>query len=180
MICLRIKDNLQTATSPCHAYGTARLALAGKTINGVMMRHSSSSSRLSGLVGFHLRRVSAQSQIELEDVLADLDLRTIHYAVMAAIEVSPGGRQREIAGEARIRPGNLVPLLDQLEKRGLVRRAVDEADRRSVRFSLTDAGQAMLDDIHQRVLRHEQRFFAALDEVEQAGLIAVLRRIETP
>jgi len=145
-----------------------------------MMRHSSSSSRLSGLVGFHMRRVSAQSQVELEEVLADLDLRTIHYAVMAAIETSPGGKQREIAGEARIRPGNLVPLLDQLEKRGFVLRALDEADRRSVRFSLTTAGQAMLDDIHDRVLGHEERFFAALDGGEQATLIALLRRIETP
>ncbi|WDF74531.1 MarR family winged helix-turn-helix transcriptional regulator [Novosphingobium sp. KACC 22771] len=134
-------------------------------------------SRLSGLIGFHLRRVSAQSLVELESALMDLDLRTIHFAVLAAIESSPGGKQREIAAEAKMRPANLVPLLDQLEKRGLVRRSEDGSDRRLVRFSLTAAGQDMLVELDRRVRLHEERFFAAFDEKEREALIAMMRRI---
>lgn len=136
--------------------------------------------RLATRIGFHLRRVAVQSQAELEEMLADLDLRTIHFAVLATIEAKPAGMQREIALDARIRPANLVPLLVQLRKRGLIHSIEDGADRRIQRFSLTHAGRAMLEEIDHRVRAHETRFFAALSPQEREGLLALLCRINQP
>jgi MarR family transcriptional regulator, organic hydroperoxide resistance regulator len=61
--------------------------------------------------------------------------------VVRIIGQAPRATASEIAATLGIHPSTLTGILARLTARGLVRRAVDRADRRRARFSLTAAGQ---------------------------------------
>ncbi|RAX14674.1 MarR family transcriptional regulator, partial [Pseudarthrobacter sp. AG30] len=67
--------------------------------------------------------------------------------------------------------------LDHLEGKGYLRRCRHEQDRRTLRIELTDAGDALwqeLTDCNDRVLSAAQR---SLDETEQVQLHDYLERV---
>ncbi|EQD84743.1 DNA-binding MarR family transcriptional regulator [Saccharopolyspora erythraea NRRL 2338] len=66
------------------------------------------------------------------------------YAVLSAISRRPGIEQAALGQLAAIDKATLASLLLRLEQRGLVRRAVDETDRRRRLLELTDEGRAEL------------------------------------
>jgi len=55
--------------------------------------------------------------------------------------------QGEISGKLLKSCGNMTLVLDNLEKRGLVRRTRDSQDRRSVTVNLTEAGESLITEI---------------------------------
>jgi DNA-binding MarR family transcriptional regulator len=69
-----------------------------------------------------------------------------------------------------------------LERRGLVDRATDAADRRVRQVTLTDAGREVLRDARDRVLEVERRMTAPLTDVEteqlRHWLVACARSLE--
>lgn len=73
--------------------------------------------------------------------------------------------------------GALTRLLDQLEQRALITREPNPTDRRALRLSLSDAGQALsrkLIVISAEVLEHA---LAQLNDEERAHLVDYLHRI---
>jgi DNA-binding MarR family transcriptional regulator len=84
---------------------------------------------------------------------------------------------RELALAADVSPATAVEMLDSLEAAGLVRRIRSTADKRVVLSSLTDRGQALIDE---RRARYEPRWRAALKEFSADELLtaaAVLDRV---
>jgi DNA-binding MarR family transcriptional regulator len=70
------------------------------------------------------------------------------HQLLLAIRGNDGGVAPtigEVADHLLIRPHSTVELVDRAERAGLVRRFVDEADRRVVRLALTTKGQRVLD-----------------------------------
>lgn len=61
--------------------------------------------------------------------------------VVRLLGQSPGLPARDIASTLGIHPSTLTGVLARLEKQGLIRREIDEADRRRSRFELTSAGK---------------------------------------
>ena len=134
---------------------------------------------LADLLGFQLRRVSAQSMAELEKSLADLDLRTIHYTVLATVTSHPRITQNDICRAIHVRPANLVPIVRELVDRELIVRRPDPTDKRIVRISLAPAGEALISELHRRVLEHEDRYLQPLSADERASLMRLLMRLGT-
>lgn len=69
------------------------------------------------------------------------------YDVLAALRDAPEQalRQVELAEQVLLSNSGLSRLIDRIEKRGLVRRATCETDRRSFYVQLTDEGAEMLE-----------------------------------
>ena len=83
----------------------------------------------------------------------------------------------ELARSVELDGGAMTRQLDQLEHKGYLRRCPHELDRRALRIELTDAGNALwqeLTDCNDRVLTAAQR---SLDETEQAQLHDYLERV---
>jgi DNA-binding MarR family transcriptional regulator len=76
-------------------------------------------------------------------LLDALGLTYPQYLVMFALWEQDGLSVKELGELLHLDSGTLTPLLKRLEAMGLVRRARDAADERSVRISLTPAGAAM-------------------------------------
>src|SRR5262249_60108767 len=71
----------------------------------------------------------------------------------------------------------MVFLVDELERLGLVERRRNPADRRSHALYLTAPGQAMLARVRAVTAEHEASITAGLTGEEREQLLALLRRI---
>ena len=133
---------------------------------------------LSGLVGFHLRRASGVFTMDFNRVLEDAGMRQVPFAVLSLIAANPGINQGSVGRILGIQRANMVALISDLEARGLIERKADELDRRAFVLALAPRGEAMLDECHARIKRHEKRLMADLSKEERAALINLLARIE--
>jgi DNA-binding MarR family transcriptional regulator len=77
----------------------------------------------------------------VEDELADLRLSTAETNALACFAGRPARTVRELVDATAQRPSTLTGVLDRLERRELVIRVPNPADRRSVLVELTPAGR---------------------------------------
>jgi DNA-binding MarR family transcriptional regulator len=135
-----------------------------------------SSDPTAGL-GFLLSQVGAHAASRFAERLAPLGLAPPHAGILHVIDRAGGLSQQALGGTLGVFPSRLVPLLDELERRGLVERRDSPVDRRSYALHLTDAGRATLQQIGRIGREHQDALCAALDESERAQLTALLTRI---
>lgn len=77
------------------------------------------------------------------EALAPLGIQLAHYDVLANIFHSPGLTQQALAEKLLVGRSAMSMLLPELERRKLVERRGDEADRRVRRLWLTPQGEAL-------------------------------------
>jgi DNA-binding MarR family transcriptional regulator len=78
----------------------------------------------------------------LASELADLGLRQAEINVLAQLRPGAARPVGELVAATGQRPSTLTGVLDRLERKRLVRRRVNAADRRSFTIALTTAGEA--------------------------------------
>jgi MarR family transcriptional regulator, organic hydroperoxide resistance regulator len=94
--------------------------------------------------------------------LADLGLRQAEINVLAQLRPGAARPVGELVAATGQRPSTLTGVLDRLERKRLVRRRVNAADRRSFTIELTTAGEAAAARV--------SAAFAALDDGVRAEL----------
>jgi DNA-binding MarR family transcriptional regulator len=87
-------------------------------------------------------------------------------------------RMGEVAARLHIAPRSLTDLVDPLEQAGLLRRATDPGNRRSLLLELTPAGTGVLEELGRRSRDSAARAFAVLEPPDRRSLLQLLRRIE--
>ena len=135
-------------------------------------------SSLDGLVGYMLRR--AQLNV-FNDFLASfegLGLRPALFGMLRVIRDNPGRRQSEVADVLGIKRANFVPLLHELEARGLAERRKSAADRRCHALHLSAEGEALLAVAECVLHAHEDRIARALGGAnEREQFLRLLDRV---
>lgn len=84
----------------------------------------------------------------------------------------------ELAEEAGVTRATMTGLLDTLEKDGLAKREMDPNDRRTVRVSLTPAGEALLESTLPDYFRTVAEIMDPLSETERRQLVTLLQKIQ--
>lgn len=82
-------------------------------------------------------------QQSLSRALAPLDIKPPHLDILVNLYRRQGLSQQELAHKLLVGRSNMSMLLPQLEKRGLVERRGDKADKRILRLYLTEEGLAL-------------------------------------
>jgi DNA-binding MarR family transcriptional regulator len=119
-----------------------------------------------------------RAMIEAETpVLRAHDVEMWDYAVLAALEDGPAPTQAELATGVGRDKTRLIPILDRLEARGLLRRTPDPADRRNRVIALTPAGRELLAACRAGIREVEAELLAGLDPAERDVFVAVLDRL---
>ena len=97
----------------------------------------------------HLLRVATDLSIALDACLSEHGLLQGRWWVLILLmrEGNKTSTPSLLAEKAGVTRATMTGLLDGLARDGLVERVFDEEDRRRVTVSLTDAGQAKLDDV---------------------------------
>jgi MarR family 2-MHQ and catechol resistance regulon transcriptional repressor len=85
--------------------------------------------------------------------------------------------QGEISAKLLKSTGNITLVLDNLEKRGLVKRVRDQQDRRMVKIFLTPEGEVLIQRIFPHMVEAITREINILTAEEQAQLGALCRKL---
>ncbi|HWE08245.1 MAG TPA: MarR family transcriptional regulator [Solirubrobacteraceae bacterium] len=120
----------------------------------------------------HLARVG---QRETDSSLPG-DLRTAHLMLLTLLRDHGATTQTGLAEALRLDPSNLVGLLNDLERRGMVIRQHHPDDRRRHIVTIADDGITELRTTEQRLAAAEDRLLGALDPEERATLHCLLMR----
>ncbi|MEV6495352.1 MarR family transcriptional regulator, partial [Actinoplanes sp. NPDC051633] len=86
-------------------------------------------------------------------------------------------RVSDLAEHLHIAPRSATEVIDHLERRGLVERRPDVADRRATLIALTDQGRAAGDDLRAARQAEAGRFFSTLDDDDRETLATILRKL---
>jgi MarR family transcriptional regulator, organic hydroperoxide resistance regulator len=121
----------------------------------------------------HWQQLTHRLLAALDDALADLRLSPAEINVLACFGDADRRTVGELVAATAQRPSTLTGVLDRLERRELVARVPNPADRRSILVRLTPTGRTQarrvaqaFADLEQRMPAAEiRRILAALDEV---------------
>ena len=132
---------------------------------------------LPGYLGYRLRLAAVTVVTQLNERLADLDLRTLHFGTLLVIQANPGLSQSDVCAALEIHPANFAPLIAGLEKRGLVAREQRSSDRRTYSLRLTPDGEALLRRAIALQEQHEAELAAQLGSTDHQQLLSLLAQL---
>lgn len=124
-----------------------------------------------------LVRAEMVRAMEAELARTGADLRFTQFLILKRLARLGPMSASELARAVELDGGAMTRQLDQIERKGYLRRCPHEQDRRALRIELTEAGHAIwqqLTDCNERVLNAAQR---SLDDAEQAQLHDYLERV---
>ncbi len=124
-----------------------------------------------------LQRTTHELNQGLEDELGALGISPAEANALVCFEDEPR-RMRELIADTALRPSTLTGIVDRLERRGLIERAVDPEDRRSFRIDLTAEGAHARDAVQRAYARVAGRAAGELDGTQRAHLLDGLAAIE--
>ncbi|MFD6095286.1 MarR family winged helix-turn-helix transcriptional regulator [Nocardiopsis flavescens] len=119
-------------------------------------------------LGWSLAVVLQRWHERVEELLSDVPHGSRGYHVLVACADAEAPTQAALAERLLIDRSVMTYLLDDLEAADLVRRRVDEGDRRVRRVCVTGHGREVLADLSARVAHVEERVLAGLDEGARA------------
>lgn len=132
---------------------------------------------LEGLIGFQLRIAQTRVFRDFEHSMETLGVTPGGFAVLEVLRQNPGLTQSKLAEAVCLDRSSVVPLLDKLEKRGLLFRQASTTDRRNNHLFLSDEGGQVLAATRTKVAAHEARIAKNLSRDERKALISLLARL---
>jgi MarR family transcriptional regulator, organic hydroperoxide resistance regulator len=114
----------------------------------------------------------------LASELADLGLRQAEINVLAQLRPRQPRPVGELVAATGQRPSTLTGVLDRLERKRLVRRRVNAADRRSFTIELTATGEAAAARVHEAFVALDAAVLADVAPHAADGFHHVLETLE--
>ena len=125
-------------------------------------------------------RLAGLFQQAYGEAFAPLGLNEGDYGVLAALRRSGAPYEltpTELARHRMMTSGGMTAMLDRLERKGLIARTPNPADRRGSLVRLTEEGLEMIDDAMVRHTDAEHALVAALGAEDHKRLTNLLRRL---
>jgi len=99
------------------------------------------------------------------------------WRVVGALVIQPGLTQKEIADKVGIEGATLVPVIDKMEKEGLLKRKPDSSDRRVNRIYLTQKADSLWESMVECALRIRKSSTKNISENNIQTTLETLRKI---
>ncbi len=132
---------------------------------------------LEASTGYLLARVGSDSRRRWARTLLEEDLTPHHYSALIALDQLGAMSQQQLSHLVGIDPRNAVPVIDQLQTRGLVARNPDPTDRRRHAVTLTATGRRLLTRLRRAAEEAEERLLTPLTTTERRTLHALLTKL---
>jgi MarR family 2-MHQ and catechol resistance regulon transcriptional repressor len=124
-----------------------------------------------------LSRAAESVEARINRHLKNHGLTFSQFGVLEAVYHLGPLHQHELAAKILKSSGNLTLVIDNLVKRGLVKRERDETDRRCITVCLTEAGRQLIGDIFPRHVGHVLDAIGVLTPEEQHQLAVLCRKL---
>lgn len=132
---------------------------------------------LPQLLGYQLRLAQLSVFQDFDQHVGTLGLSPGRAGVLMLVDANPGVSQSDLARAVGLDRSTMVPLLDDLERRGVLERQKGP-DRRTNGLWLTVPGKRLLTQLKQRIQEHEARIASRLAEGEREQLFALLSKLQ--
>lgn len=143
-------------------------------------RHQGSAAERRALDAYiKLRRAVNAVSLREGEVMRAAGLTESQFGALEALLHLGPLCQHELAGKVLKSAGNMTTVVDNLERRGLVKRRRDGEDRRVVTVHLTASGRDLVRAVFPRVVEVLVDAFSTLSATEQQQLAALCRRLGT-
>ncbi len=131
---------------------------------------------LPGLVGYALRRaqIAVFQDFTREMARVRVPVTPGEFGILVLVARNAGLSQTALARAIGVDRSTLVPILDRLERRGLIRRRRSPNDRRTHALELGATGASLLPVYERAVRRHERRILRRLRAGDSKALIDAL------
>ena len=129
-------------------------------------------------IGFAIKNTSKS----LEKAL-DVELRGLYglsggkWKAIIALSIQNGLSQRDLAERIFVDGTTLVPIIDNMEKKGLVERRTDPKDRRNNHVFLTTKSELLVDPIIDSILRLRKIVYKNISEKDLEFARNILMKI---
>ncbi|MCW5666543.1 MAG: MarR family transcriptional regulator [Piscinibacter sp.] len=134
---------------------------------------------LDELPGHYIRRLQ---QIAVAIFLQETEatgITPVQYAALQTVCNQPGIDQRSLARAIGFDTSTIAAVIDRLEARALLQRAVSPQDRRVRLLTLTPAGQQALESVLPGMRRAQERMLEPLPKAERAEFMRMLKQLVT-
>ncbi len=149
----------------------------GKIVRSKQVSAETEQLGLEDLLGYNLRRAHYVQRARFQYVFAPHRIRPVQLSILGLLYQKSSLKQSELSRAIDVKPANIVPLLDELERRKVIVRRPASTDRRSYAVQLTPAGRNVtreLIHLHQRL---EQDLAAYLGKDGYQELLRLLRQL---
>lgn len=128
-------------------------------------------------VGYLVARAHTLLRPQMEALFDKQDLSFSQWRVLMCLRDGLASTCADISREISHDSGSLTRLVDQLDRRGLIRRTRDKKDRRVVTLALTAAGRAAVNTAMPDVVTHCNSVLEGFSAGETKTLIILLTRL---
>jgi DNA-binding MarR family transcriptional regulator len=130
-------------------------------------------------LSMRLRRAAHLLDRATRRELASCDMEMWEFDVLLSLYKTPGHQTSvgALLRESGVTSGAITNRVERLERRALVTREVDPADRRQVLVTLTEAGRARAEQMVMMKTEAEQRFFGSIERSTLERLTDDLRSV---
>ena len=132
---------------------------------------------LEGLVGYNARRAYLVISATFAERMAVYGMKPVDFSVLSLLEHNPGATSRQLCATLDILPPNVVNLVADMDRRGLIERRPHPHDRRALGLHLTSAGHQLVTQAEEAVIQLERDASERLTERERDTLIRLLQKI---
>jgi DNA-binding MarR family transcriptional regulator len=169
----------------CHGQqGFRSMIVENRLPRGPGTKHSASDAAgltygpLVDWLGFNLRMAQEATFLAFARQSRSVaGTRPGRFAMLTLIHANPGISQTALSRAAGRDKSTLTPVLNDLVRRGWIRRQRNREDRRTYLLSLTPAGKIKLQALTACARRHERNLDRIVGGEDRARFLAVLRRI---
>lgn len=128
----------------------------------------------------NLAKAATMMDLMFEKFYKNFGLTRVQFFALFLIEsVGDEGMPLSVLGEEMsVSRPNITTLIDRMEKRGLVKRVVDEYDRRSTKVYVTDSGKNILKKVQPKKERFVKEVFSFLNEKELTRANEILQKVQ--
>jgi DNA-binding MarR family transcriptional regulator len=113
-----------------------------------------------------------------EPILAAHEITMWAYVVLTALDRQATRTQAALAAAIGADKTRLIPVLDDLQRRGLITRESDPADRRVRLLSLTPTGRRLHAAVRAEIRAAEEVLLADVAEPDRPGFLAALQALD--
>ena len=126
------------------------------------------SSKL-GMV-YLLARIFYEVRDRTEEALEPFSLTPMQFTILSSLSRWKGMCSAELSRRFKVTPQTMGEMIGNLERRGLVVRQEDPANRRTLKLALSEEGAQLIDACNAQMRKMELDMFSALSPVELHGL----------
>ena len=126
-----------------------------------------------------LRRIVRSTELFGKEIRQITGVTPTQFRVLQIIAEQGLATAKAISTRMRVSQGTVTSLVDKLVRDGLVVRQKSALDRRQTDIILTEAGRDVLTNAPDPLQQRFVRKFAAMEDWEQAMLVASLERVAT-